>query len=110
MKQEAYELHLVLEKAGLSPPYVLVGHSVGGLIARVFAEQYQEDVAGMVLVDSTHEDTTLMIQGRLVRFRDTAKARPIPPAQTMKTSPPKPPAKKTKKRRSSTHNSPDLQR
>ncbi len=97
MKQEAYELHLLLETAGLAPPYVLVGHSIGGLIARMFTEQYPKDVSGIVLVDSTHEDTTLWIQGKMVRVRDTAKARPIPPAQTMKTSPPKPPTDEDKK-------------
>ena len=97
MKQEAYELHLLLEKAGLPTPYILVGHSVGGLISRVFKAQYPNDVAGMVLVDSTHEDTTLMIQGKMVRVRDTAKARPIPPTQTMKTSPPQPPTEQDKK-------------
>jgi pimeloyl-ACP methyl ester carboxylesterase len=68
MKQEAYELHLLLQKAGLRGPFILVGHSQGGLIARVYADQYPEEVAGMVLADSTHEDTTLMIQGKLVHL------------------------------------------
>jgi pimeloyl-ACP methyl ester carboxylesterase len=97
MAQDAYELHLLLMKAGLPAPYVLVGHSVGGLIARVYASQYPQEVAGMVLVDSTHEDTTLMYQGKLVRIRATAQARPVPPVQTMKTSPPKPPTDDDKK-------------
>jgi pimeloyl-ACP methyl ester carboxylesterase len=97
MAQDAYELHLLLRKAALPAPYVLVGHSVGGLIARVYASQYPQEVAGMVLVDSTHEDTTLMYQGKLVRIRGTAQARPVPPVQTMKTSPPKPPTEEDKK-------------
>jgi pimeloyl-ACP methyl ester carboxylesterase len=97
MAQDAYELHLLLQKAALPAPYVLVGHSVGGLIARVYASRYPEEVAGMVLVDSTHEDTTLMYQGKLVRIRGTAQARPVPPVQTMKTSPPKPPTEDDKK-------------
>jgi pimeloyl-ACP methyl ester carboxylesterase len=97
MKQDAYELHLLLQGAGLAPPYVLVGHSVGGLIARVYATQFPEEVAGMVLVDSTHEDTTLMYQGKLVHIRATAQARPVPPVQTMKTSPPQPPTEEDKK-------------
>jgi pimeloyl-ACP methyl ester carboxylesterase len=93
MRQDAYELHTLLKTARIKAPYVLVGHSVGGLIARVYAEQYPKEVAGMVLVDPTHEDTTLMYQGKLVRVREGAKGMPVPPAQTMRSSPPKPPAK-----------------
>jgi pimeloyl-ACP methyl ester carboxylesterase len=91
MRQEASELHTLLKAARVKAPYVLVGHSVGGLIARVYAEQYADEVAGMVLVDSTHEDTTLMFQGKLVRVRDGAKGIAIPPTQTMRSSPPRPP-------------------
>ncbi|MCM3871500.1 MAG: alpha/beta hydrolase [Pyrinomonadaceae bacterium] len=91
MKQEAYELHTLLRAAEIKPPYVLVGHSIGGLIARVYAGQFPSEVAGMVLIDPTHEDTTLMYQGKLVRIRDGAKGTPVPDVQTMKTSPPKPP-------------------
>jgi pimeloyl-ACP methyl ester carboxylesterase len=93
MRQDAYELHTLLKAARVQPPYVLVGHSVGGLIARVYAEQFPKEVAGMVLVDPTHEDTTLMFQGKLVRVRQSAKGIPVPAAQTMQSSPPKPPAK-----------------
>jgi pimeloyl-ACP methyl ester carboxylesterase len=92
MRQEAYELHTLLKAARVGAPYVLVGHSVGGLIARVYAEQYAHEVAGMVLVDATHEDTTLMYQGKLVRVREGAKGVSVPPVQTMRSSPPKPPA------------------
>ncbi len=45
------ELHTLLERAAISPPYVLVGHSFGGLTMPLFAAQYPKDVAGMVLVD-----------------------------------------------------------
>lgn len=92
MRQEAFELHALLKAARVGAPYVLVGHSVGGLIARVYAEQYAGEVAGMVLVDPTHEDTTLMYQGKLVRVRGGAKGAAVPPVQTMRGSPPKPPA------------------
>lgn len=91
MRQEAFELHRLLEKAKLKAPFVLVGHSIGGLIARVYAAEYPQEVAGMILVDSTTEDTTLNYQGKIVRVRDSAKERSIPAVQTMISSPPKPP-------------------
>jgi len=50
------ELHTLLERAGEKPPYLLVGHSKGGLYARLFAGTYPHEVAGMVLVDSSHEE------------------------------------------------------
>jgi pimeloyl-ACP methyl ester carboxylesterase len=92
MRQDAYELHTLLKAARIKAPYVLVGHSIGGLIARVYAGQYPDEVVGMVLVDSTHEDTTLMYQGKVVRVREGAKGIAAPPVQTMRSSPPKPPA------------------
>ena len=52
----AQELHTLLQNAKVAPPYVLVGHSMGGYDVRVFASLYRPEVAGMVLVDSTHPD------------------------------------------------------
>jgi pimeloyl-ACP methyl ester carboxylesterase len=50
------DLHRLLEKAGVQGPLVLAGHSLGGLFARHYAARYPTEIAGMVLVDSTHED------------------------------------------------------
>ncbi len=47
----AVELHQLLERAAIKPPYVLVGHSFGGLVMRRFALNYPDEVAGVVLVD-----------------------------------------------------------
>lgn len=47
----AAELHSMLENAGIRPPYVLVGHSFGGLVMRRFALLYPDEVCGVVLVD-----------------------------------------------------------
>jgi pimeloyl-ACP methyl ester carboxylesterase len=52
------ELHLLLTRAHLPGPYVLVGHSFGGLLVRLFAATYPHDVAGLVLVDSSVFDLT----------------------------------------------------
>jgi pimeloyl-ACP methyl ester carboxylesterase len=51
----AAELRALLDSSGIAPPYVLVSHSLGGVIARRFAALYPGTVAGMVLVDSSHE-------------------------------------------------------
>ena len=50
------ELHELLEKAGERPPYLLVGHSMGGPFSRLFFSRYPQEVAGMVWVDSAHEE------------------------------------------------------
>jgi pimeloyl-ACP methyl ester carboxylesterase len=50
----AGELRLLLERVGIPPPYVLVGHSFGGLIVRAFAYHYPSEVAGLVFVDTLH--------------------------------------------------------
>jgi pimeloyl-ACP methyl ester carboxylesterase len=54
-QQIATELHTALKNSGLRPPYVLVGHSIGGPYVRVFAHRYPSEVAGLVLVDPTLE-------------------------------------------------------
>jgi pimeloyl-ACP methyl ester carboxylesterase len=52
----ACHLHDLLTVSGIESPYVIVGHSMGGLLARMFAAQYVDEVAGMVLVDASHPD------------------------------------------------------
>ena len=54
-KQIALELHIALQKAGIKAPYVLVGHSLGGPLIRVFAGMYPNEVAGMILIDPAQE-------------------------------------------------------
>jgi len=57
----AHELHALLEKAGELPPYIVVGHSLGGPYIRVFAELYPNEVVGMFLLDTTHPDRVARI-------------------------------------------------
>ena len=56
MSFEAAELHTLLQNAGISPPYVLVGHSAGGVLARLFAHTYPDEISGIVLVDPGPEE------------------------------------------------------
>ena len=52
----AEDLHALLAASGESPPYVMVGHSLGGLMIRVFADHFSDEVAGFVFVDSSHPE------------------------------------------------------
>jgi len=52
----AEELHALLRAAEIAPPYVLVGHSMGGFDVRLFASLYRNELSGMVLVDASHPD------------------------------------------------------
>ncbi len=52
----AEELHTLLLNVGIAGPYILVGHSFGGINVRAFARGYHDEVAGIVLVDSAHEE------------------------------------------------------
>lgn len=80
MTQEVFELHALLEAANVRGPFVLVGHSIGGLLVRLYADRYGSDVVGVVLVDPAHESAVLysVPLGRWVRVRDQAKARVVP--------------------------------
>jgi pimeloyl-ACP methyl ester carboxylesterase len=74
------ELRSELRARGLSPPYVLVGHSLGGLYMQYFARQFPQEVTGLVLVDSSHWNQQLLLgaapknvnrgRGRVVLFMD----------------------------------------
>jgi pimeloyl-ACP methyl ester carboxylesterase len=59
------DLHALLQAARVPGPYVLVGHSLGGALARLYAAAYPEEVVGMVLVDAGHEDLFVQEQALL---------------------------------------------
>jgi len=80
--QDIYELHTLLQKSGVKPPYILVGHSLGGIIARLFEKKYPTEVKGLVLVDATSEDAVLFMNGKIQRLRTFSQNRTIPPVKT----------------------------
>ncbi|HEX9971025.1 MAG TPA: alpha/beta hydrolase [bacterium] len=55
-EQAAKDLHVLLEKLGVPRPYILVGHSYGGSVARLFASMYPDNMGGLILEDAQHED------------------------------------------------------
>ena len=55
-KNIAHELHSLLENAEIPGPYIFVGHSFGGFTAQYFARYFDDDIAGVVLIDSSHEE------------------------------------------------------
>ncbi|MEZ4681510.1 MAG: alpha/beta hydrolase [Caldilineaceae bacterium] len=64
-RQMVLELHTLLQNAAVAPPYVLVGHSFGGLVTHVYAAQYPAEVAGLVWLDVEHpEQWTRTPEGR----------------------------------------------
>ena len=55
-KRITQELHTLLQNAGIHGPYIIVGHSFGGFTAQYFARYFGDEIAGLVLVDSSHEE------------------------------------------------------
>ena len=55
-RRSADDLHVLLGKLGVPKPYLLVGHSYGGRIVRLFASAYPADTAGLILEEAGHED------------------------------------------------------
>jgi pimeloyl-ACP methyl ester carboxylesterase len=79
MRQIVYELHTLLDRAGVKPPLVLVGHSYGGWLMRLYASTYPAEVVGMVLVEAGADNPWRMLpDGKLVRSSDLATGRAIP--------------------------------
>jgi pimeloyl-ACP methyl ester carboxylesterase len=60
-EQIVKELHILLQKAEIEPPYVLVGNSFGSYNMRLYAHHFPEEVVGMVLTDGLHEQQMLAI-------------------------------------------------
>lgn len=100
--QIARELHAALQAAHVPPPYLLVGHSLGGLYQVVFARLYPRETAAVLLLDPTHPEhwatlqrevprTAAMVSGlRSTLFTATMRAEFDAQAQCLDTLPPWP--------------------
>jgi pimeloyl-ACP methyl ester carboxylesterase len=64
----ATDLHTLLDRAEIDGPYVLAGHSSGGVYVQVFAAQYPDEVAGMVLLDSQPPDAIANLPGYAAEY------------------------------------------
>lgn len=81
-RQIIYELHTLLDKAGVKPPLVLVGQSYGGWLVQLYTFTYPSEVAGIVFVDAGAADPWRMTNGKLARSSELVKGVPIPPVKT----------------------------
>lgn len=72
------DLHALLHRAGIAPPYILVGHSMGALDVRLFADRYPKEVAGMVLVDPADENANARFARILPRLGTFDKDTQLP--------------------------------
>lgn len=69
----ALELHTMLTNAKVAGPYILVGHSLGGVVARQFAAKYPDEVVGLVMVDSAHEQQMKHFPAAMVKMAESMK-------------------------------------
>ena len=68
-EQSAKDLRVLLDQLTVPRPYILVGHSYGGGVVRLFASMYPGDMAGLILEETQHEDI-LIEMGKLLKGKD----------------------------------------
>lgn len=66
------ELRALLAARGLAPPYLLVGHSLGGLYVQYYARNFPNEVTGLVLVDSSHWEQSVRLRAAVPSVAETA--------------------------------------
>ncbi len=75
----AKELHETLKSANVSGPYILVGHSFGGLYTRIFASLYPNEIKGLVLLESSHPDQFDRTKAGEIEFQNISKMLAVAP-------------------------------
>jgi pimeloyl-ACP methyl ester carboxylesterase len=71
LDEQVGDLHKLLAAAGEKAPYILVGHSIGGIYCRRFVKTYPAEVSGLVFLDSSHEE-------QMWRLREVEPNGPVP--------------------------------
>lgn len=71
-RQMMTELHTLLQNATIAPPYLLVGHSLGGQNIRLYADAYPDEVVGLALIESAHEEQWGRLPAGVKEFRDAS--------------------------------------
>jgi len=71
LEARADDLHALLGKSGLKAPYILAGHSAGGMMVQVYARKYPQDIAGIILIESSEEMFNTTPES-LARIKNTA--------------------------------------
>jgi pimeloyl-ACP methyl ester carboxylesterase len=85
LRRAAQSLHALLQKIGVQPPYILVGHSWGGLLTRAYIDQYAREVTGLLLLEALNPGLRREDQAKLVPPEERAAVLapptmpPIPP-------------------------------
>jgi pimeloyl-ACP methyl ester carboxylesterase len=83
LRRSAQSLHALLQKLSIAPPYVLVGHSWGGLVTRAFFDQYSQEVAGFVFLDAVNPGRTREERARGLAPDEQKKALAPPEVPTI---------------------------
>jgi pimeloyl-ACP methyl ester carboxylesterase len=78
LREVTDELRVVLRAVGLEPPFVLVGHSLGGGYARHFAQRFPDETAGLLLLDPLHEDGDRLFPARVTEMGKAMRTQPVP--------------------------------
>jgi pimeloyl-ACP methyl ester carboxylesterase len=76
----AADLHTLLDRAHITGPYVLVGHSTGGAYVRIFVSRYSDEVAGMVMLDSQPNEAFTGLPSFPAFYRIIRRASPLFPS------------------------------
>lgn len=78
------ELRELLHANEIPAPYVLVGHSLGGAYARLYAQRFPDEVAGLLLLDTWHEDNSARMPAEVEAIRQQMRSQPMPaPSEEM---------------------------